>query len=134
MAGLSRTVQLKMHFITFQPSNTMTNQNPTTPLYQRVSAYSRIGLGSYPFAHHYLGNHFYFLFLTLLRCFNSRRYLQQPMYSAEDFPTSRDELSHSEIPGSECVCHSPRLIAACHVLRRQPMPRHPTYALNNLKN
>ena len=29
------------------------------------------GLGSSPFAHHYLGNHCYFLFLRLLRCFSS---------------------------------------------------------------
>ena len=29
------------------------------------------GLGSFPFAHHYLGNHCYFLFLRLLRCFSS---------------------------------------------------------------
>jgi hypothetical protein len=39
----------------------------------------------------------------------------------------KDELSHSETLGSKCVCHSPRLIAAYHVLRRQPMPRHPPY-------
>ena len=31
------------------------------------------GLGSFPFAHHYLGNRFYFLFLRLLRCFSSPR-------------------------------------------------------------
>ena len=29
------------------------------------------GLGSFPFARHYLGNHSYFLFLRLLRCFSS---------------------------------------------------------------
>ena len=29
------------------------------------------GLGSSPFAHHYLGNHCYFLFLRVLRCFSS---------------------------------------------------------------
>jgi hypothetical protein len=29
------------------------------------------GLGSFPFARHYLGNHYYFLFLCLLRCFSS---------------------------------------------------------------
>ena len=31
------------------------------------------GLGSSQFAHHYYGNHIHFLFLTLLRCFSSRR-------------------------------------------------------------
>ena len=29
------------------------------------------GLGYFPFARHYLGNHYYFLFLRLLRCFSS---------------------------------------------------------------
>ena len=31
------------------------------------------GLGSFPFARHYSGNHYYFLFLCLLRCFSSAR-------------------------------------------------------------
>ena len=39
-------------------------------------------------------------------------------------------LPHSEIRGSEGVCPSPRLIAACHVLRRLPVPRHPPCALD----
>ena len=30
-----------------------------------------VGLGSSPFARHYLGNDYYFLFLRLLRCFSS---------------------------------------------------------------
>ena len=29
------------------------------------------GLGSFPFAHHYSGNRFFFLFLQVLRCFSS---------------------------------------------------------------
>ena len=33
------------------------------------------GLGSSPFARHYLGNHYYFLFLRVLRCFSSPRSL-----------------------------------------------------------
>ncbi len=39
---------------------------------------------------------------------------------------------HSEIPGSKEVCSSPGLIAACHVLHRLLMPRHPLCALDNL--
>ena len=38
---------------------------PTTP------ANKLTGLGCSPFAHHYLGNRFCFLFLQLLRCFSS---------------------------------------------------------------
>ena len=33
------------------------------------------GLGSSPFARHYWGNHYYFLFLRVLRCFSSPRSL-----------------------------------------------------------
>ena len=39
---------------------------------------------------------------------------------------------HSDIPGSKRICRSPRLIAACHVLRRLLAPRHPPYALSSL--
>jgi len=41
-------------------------------------------------------------------------------------------LEDSEIPGSQPVCGSPRLIAAYHVLHRLPSPRHPPYALSSL--
>ena len=40
-----------------------------------------------------------------------------------------DGLPHSEIRGSGDICSSPRLIAACHVLRRLREPRHPPCAL-----
>ena len=39
---------------------------------------------------------------------------------------------HSDIPGSKCICHFPRLIAAYHVLHRLLVPRHPPCALSNL--
>src|SRR3989449_9945805 len=41
-------------------------------------------------------------------------------------------LPHSEIPGSKPACGSPRLIAACHVLLRLLLPRHPPCALSSL--
>src|SRR5437762_4372723 len=41
-------------------------------------------------------------------------------------------LPHSEILGSQLVCSSPTLIAAYHVLRRLPVPRHPPCALTRL--
>ena len=43
-------------------------------------------------------------------------------------------LPHSEISGSMDICSSPKLIAACHVLRRLLMPRHSPCALYNLTN
>ena len=39
---------------------------------------------------------------------------------------------HSEISGSMRMCRSPKLIAACHVLRRLLMPRHSPCALSSL--
>ena len=41
-------------------------------------------------------------------------------------------LPHSEIRGSMPICGFPRLIAACRVLRRLPVPRHPPCALLRL--
>jgi hypothetical protein len=41
-------------------------------------------------------------------------------------------LPHSEIPGSKSARLSPGLIAACHVLHRLSVPRHPPDALTML--
>ena len=41
-------------------------------------------------------------------------------------------LLHSDICGSPCICHSPQLIAAYHVLLRLPVPRHSPCALFHL--
>ena len=51
-------------------------KSPTnTPYYTDAAALpgcnAASGLGSFPFARHYLGNHFCFLFLRVLRCFSS---------------------------------------------------------------
>ena len=75
---------------------------------------------------------FYFLFLRVMRCFSSPGSLQ-PYYvfirryrriTVGGFP-------HSEICGSRLICSSPQLIAACHVLHRRLVPRHPPYALTS---
>src|SRR5215213_8482611 len=39
---------------------------------------------------------------------------------------------HSEICGSKDACSSPQLFAACHVLHRLEVPRHPPCALSSL--
>ncbi len=39
---------------------------------------------------------------------------------------------HSDICGSMLICSSPQLFAACRVLLRRLMPRHPPYALISL--
>ena len=83
------------------------------------------GLGSCAVARHYWRNHYYFLFLQVLRCFSSLRLLT--VYSV--MLLLNTGLPHSDIPGSRVICTSPELIAACHVLRRLREPRHPPSAL-----
>ena len=88
------------------------------------------GLGSSPFARRYWGNRCYFLFLSVLRCFSSRR--SPPL--CEDEGIAPSGLPHSDICGSQCICHSPQLFAACHVLLRLREPRHPPCALSRSVN
>jgi hypothetical protein len=53
-------------------------------------------------------------------------------FSKEWWEINPTGFPHSEISGSKPVNDSPKLIAACHVLHRLPMPRHPPLALNSL--
>ena len=69
------------------------------------------GLGSSAFARRYLRNHYCFLFLQVLRCFSSLRWLH--LFGDGIAPA---RLPHSEIRGSRVICTSPQLIAACYVL------------------
>ena len=87
------------------------------------------GLGSSPFARHYLGNHFLFSLPTGTKMF------QFPAFAHFIRSVSNlqlDGLSHSEILGSRVICTSPGLVAAYHVLHRLQEPRHPPYALSYL--
>ena len=54
------------------------------------------GLGYSPFDRHYLGNHFCFLFLRVLRCFSSPGLLLVLLRVSR---LQRDGLPHSEICG-----------------------------------
>ena len=81
------------------------------------------GLGWSAFARHYLRNHYYFLFLRVLRCFSS------PGWPDALHHIIADGFPHSDICGSRVICTSPQLFAAYHVLRRLREPRHPPYAL-----
>ena len=48
------------------------------------------------------------------------------------FMDHKGGFPHSEIFGSKGARASPKLIAACHVLHRLSMPRHPSEALMRL--
>ena len=90
----------------------------------------RRGLGSCAFARRYLRNHCYFLFLRVLRCFSSPRSPRRPFTAGDGLAPAG--FPHSDIRGSQGICPSPRLFAACHVLRRlrepQASPVRPTFA------
>ena len=86
------------------------------------------GLGCSPFARHYWGNHFCFLFLRVLRCFSSPGW---PYVLLRNIRHKTDGLSHSGACGSIRICQSPQIFAACHALLRLREPRHPPYALCN---
>ena len=91
------------------------------------------GLASFPFARRYLGNRCFFLLLGLLRCFSSPRFLLMHYVFMHGYlHITVSGFPHSEICGSRDICSSPQLIAACHVLLRLPVPRHPPYALLHL--
>ena len=86
----------------------------------------KTGLGFFPFARHYLGNRFFFLFLRLLRCFSSpgcSHYNYWFIIWYWRFTTSG--FPHSDISGSQFTYNSPKHFVVCHVLLHLLMPRHP---------
>ena len=94
---------------------------------------TRSGLGSFPFARRYSENRCFFLFLRVLRCFSSPGYLLIGyVFTYGYLSITLSEFPHSEICGLSDICSCPQLIAACHVLRRLLVPRHPPCALLHL--
>lgn len=99
-------------------------RGPTTPE-------TSLRFGLFRFRSPLLTESILFLFLRLLRCFTSAGLLHwTEVQRCTDM--TRYGFSHSEIVGSTDVCSSPTLIAACHVLPRLWLPRHPPYALSSL--
>ena len=91
------------------------------------------GLASSPFARRYSGNRCFFLFLRVLRCFSSPGCLPHGYVFTVQCPSiTLGGFPHSDICGLTDICSSPQLFAACHVLLRLPVPRHPPYALLHL--
>ena len=83
------------------------------------------GLGFSDFARHYFRNRFYFLFLRVMRCFSSPGSLHYAMYLRNDTTTLLVVSSLIRKSADQLICSSPQLIAACHVLLRRHVPRHP---------
>ena len=79
----------------------MPRRDPTTPDIHRYMS----GLGSSPFARHYWGNHCYFLFLQVLRCFSSLRL--PPYLNMDNYPSSNWVVPFGN-PGIRGHLHLPR--------------------------
>ena len=93
-------------------------------------ACTHAGLGSSHFARRYSGNRCFFLFLRVLRCFSSPGYpLIGYVFTYGYLSITLSAFPHSEICGLTDICSFPQLIAACHVLLRLLVPRHPPCAL-----
>ena len=111
-----------VHLSSASSSLQIPHRCPSTPVNKST------GLGSFPFARRYLGNHVCFLLLQLLRCFSSLRSLVQ-VYG---FNLPYLGLPHSETSGSMLASNSPELIVGNHVLLRLCVPRYPPSALYSL--
>ena len=122
MAPLSRGLRLTTRLVT------LLLLDPTTP----ATPEGGTGLGYCDFARHYFRNRGFFLFLQVLRWFTSLGSLIPDYGFIGLYGVLPPWVSHSEIPGSKPACGSPRLIAACHVLHRLLLPRHPPCALSSL--
>ena len=104
-------------FQTHSTSNNTTPAGPTTP--NPVGP----GLGYSPFARHYSGNHYCFLFLLLLRCFSSER-----MPPRKDIPEGMG--CPIRTPTDQHFCAAPRgfsqlytsfIASACQGIHRVPL-------------
>ena len=134
MMSLSRTLQLCSEFVTSRQSCNSVRPHPATPHAQRSQACTCIRFGLFPLRSPLLGES------LLLSLPPGTKMVHFPgfashtlLYSGADVPILFEtSLQDSEIPGSQPVCGSPRLIAAYHVLLRLPSPRHPPYALSSL--
>ena len=91
------------------------------------------GLGCSEFARHYYRNRGFFLFLQVLRWFTSLSSLDPTyVFSGSYLRFAQVGFPIRKSPDITPVCGSPKLIAACHVLHRLFLPRHPPCALSSL--
>src|SRR5579862_4574015 len=85
------------------------------------------------FARHYYRNRGFFIFLQVLRWFTSLSSLIPAYEFSGMFPGfAREGCPIRRSPVITPVCGLPKLIAACHVLHRLSLPRHPPCALSSL--
>ena len=103
-------------------------RSTTARSYNPIVALLPLWFGLFPVRSPLLGESFiYFLFLRVLRCFSSPRWLPRLAWMTV---LQTAGLSHSEISGSKVICTCPELFAAYHVLHSLDEPRHPPCALS----
>ena len=136
MVGISITVPLSIGFVTPWRICRFSGRVPQPRDSIAGRLYHWHGLGSSRFARRYSGSRCCFLFLGVLRCFNSPgslhwAYFIQPRVTGHlplpGFPIRRS-TDRSLVDGS------PWLIAVTHVLHRHLAPRHPPLALCSLES
>src|SRR6202012_4263915 len=103
-----QTVRLPRIFVTPRQHGSTDRTAPQPPTCNARRLSHRPGLASSPFAHHYSGNRFCFLFLRVLRCFTSPRYHHAPYaFRRRRPPMTVAGFPHSETPGSQLGCQLP---------------------------
>ena len=93
---LSHTVRLKL-------VNTKCSPKPLRNCF--------LGLASFPFARHYLGNLGWFLFLALLRCFSSGGYLRIPIWFSMRWLRFAQSDCSIRKSADQCVLTTPRSLS-----------------------
>ena len=91
-----------------------------------------LGLGSFPFARHYLRNRISFFSSGYLDVSVPRVPSVKLCIGLTVLKVLLSGFPHSDIHGSKDICSSPWLFAAYHVLHRLSVPRHPPCALYSL--
>ena len=103
-----QTVPLPRRFVTLCQDGSPSQVVPQPPSRNACRLSHVTGLASSPFAHHYSGNRFCFLFLRVLRCFTSPRYHQPPYAFRRRRPSMTTAgFPHSDTLGSQSGCRLP---------------------------
>ena len=133
MASLSRTLRLKMHFVTLRTYGSMFTVGPTTPHKQRPPSITLMRFRLFPFRSPLLRESLVISFPPGTEMFHFPGF--PPTGPYDPVVKCLDKhlwLPHSDILGSKSARDSPRRFAARCVLHRLLSPRHPPCALHTL--
>ena len=89
----------------------LSQARPHNPTYATLAGLHIHGLGCSRFARRYYGNRFYFLFLKVLRCFNSLRSPRTPMNSVYDDQVSPRPGFPIRNPPDQSLLAAPRRLS-----------------------